>query len=149
MSGGSKNADGVVTSAFGPRGGRFHDGIDIAAPVGTAIYAAAGGEVVFHGKLSGYGNVLVLRHGSGFSTVYAHNDRHYVRAGQRVRRGDRIAGVGRSGRVTGPNLHFEIRYDNEARDPLVFLPEQRVAGLESDDGRLASRLARSDRSGDT
>ncbi len=111
-----------VSSPFGPRGGRFHDGIDIAAKVGSPIRAAAAGEVVFAGVLSGYGNILIVRHDSGFSTVYAHNDRHYVGKGRRVRRGDRIAAVGRTGRVTGPNLHFEVRYENRARDPMIFLP---------------------------
>jgi murein DD-endopeptidase MepM/ murein hydrolase activator NlpD len=114
--------DRPVTSPFGPRNGRFHDGIDIGASVGVEIHAAAAGEVVFAGVLSGYGNILIVRHGSGFSTVYAHNHRHFVGKGQKVRRGERIAAVGRTGRVTGPNLHFEVRYENRARDPMIFLP---------------------------
>ncbi len=126
-----------VTSPFGPRWGRFHDGIDIGAKVGSPIRAAASGEVVFDGVLSGYGNILIVRHGRGYSTVYAHNHRHYVKKGERVKAGQRIAAVGRTGRVTGSNLHFEVRYENRARDPMIFLPRKtaasdaptRVAGL--------------------
>lgn len=114
--------DRPVTSPFGPRNGRFHDGIDIGANVGVTIRAAAAGEVVFAGVLSGYGNILIIRHGSGYSTVYAHNHRHFVGKGEKVGRGERIAAVGRTGRVTGPNLHFEVRYENRARDPMIFLP---------------------------
>ena len=114
--------DGTITSLFGPRGKRFHDGIDIAAPVGSTVRAAAAGEVVYNGVLSGYGKVIILRHPSHYSTVYAHNNRHYVKKGQQVVRGERIAAVGRTGRATGPNLHFEVRYRNVARDPMIFLP---------------------------
>jgi lipoprotein NlpD len=119
-----------VTSLFGPRGSRFHDGIDIGAAVGSTIRAAAGGEVVFDGVLSGYGKIIIVRHAAGYSTVYAHNRRHHVAKGQWVRRGQRIAEVGRTGRVTGPNLHFEIRHDNQARDPMVFLPPRGRAALD-------------------
>jgi lipoprotein NlpD len=113
---------GVVSSAFGRRWGKYHDGIDIAAPVGSPVRAAAAGRVVFDQSLSGYGKVIILFHGKGFSTVYAHNDEHYVRRGQKVRAGQRIAAVGHSGRTTGPNLHFEVRHDNIAHDPMLFLP---------------------------
>jgi murein DD-endopeptidase MepM/ murein hydrolase activator NlpD len=116
-----------VTSGFGPRRGRFHDGIDIAAPVGAPISAAADGEVAYSSTLPGSGNVIILRHGRGYATVYAHNQRHHVKDGQRVRRGQRIAEVGRTGRTTGPNLHFEVRKDNVAKNPLYFLPNQRQA----------------------
>lgn len=114
--------DGVVTSGFGKRGRRFHGGIDISAAAGTSVYAAAGGEVVYSGKLSGYGNVVIVRHGDGYSTLYAHNQRNHARERQWVRRGDLIATVGQTGRTTGPNLHFEIRKDEVARNPLYFLP---------------------------
>jgi murein DD-endopeptidase MepM/ murein hydrolase activator NlpD len=114
--------DGVVTSGFGKRNRKFHDGIDISAAVGTGVYAAAGGEVVYSGALRGYGNVIILRHGDGYTTVYAHNQNNYVRERQWVRRGDLIATVGRTGRTTGPNLHFEIRKDDVARNPLYLLP---------------------------
>lgn len=134
--------DAPVTSLFGPRGSRFHDGIDLGATVGSPIRAAAGGEVVFAGVMSGYGNILILRHGDGYSTVYAHNRRHHVAKGQWVRRGQRIAEVGRTGRVTGPNLHFEIRHDNQARDPMVFLPPRlRADRVEPTDPGVDDRLA--------
>lgn len=122
---------GPVTSLFGPRGSRFHDGIDIGAPVGTPVRAAAAGEVAFAGALSGYGNVIIVRHSPRYSTVYAHNHRHHVRVGERVKRGQRIAAVGKTGRATGPNLHFEIRHENRARDPMIFLPPRGVAAAES------------------
>lgn len=113
---------GTVSSGFGARGRSFHDGIDISAPAGTPVRAAAAGEVVYSDTLRGYGNVIILRHPDGFATVYAHNDRNDVGVGTRVRRGSVIAAVGASGRTTGPNLHFEVRQDNVARDPLDLLP---------------------------
>jgi len=111
-----------VASAFGARGRSFHDGIDISAPRGTPVRAAADGEVVYSDSLRGYGNVIIVRHRDGFATVYAHNERNEVRTGQRVRRGEVIGTVGDSGRATGPNLHFEVRQDNVAHDPLGVLP---------------------------
>jgi murein DD-endopeptidase MepM/ murein hydrolase activator NlpD len=117
--------NGTVTSGFGPRNGTFHDGIDIAAPVGAAVRAAADGEVAYSSTLPGYGNVIILRHERGYATVYAHNQRHHVKNGQTVRRGQLIAEVGRSGRTTGPNLHFEVRKENIAKNPLYFLPSDR------------------------
>lgn len=113
---------GTLTSGFGQRGQSFHDGIDISAPVGSPVLAAQDGEVIYSDVLRGYGNVIILRHGQGFATVYAHNQSNRVRDGQRVRRGDVIAAVGDSGRTAGANLHFEVRQDNVARNPLYFLP---------------------------
>ncbi len=115
-------ASHLVTSGFGQRAGHPHDGIDISAPIGAAVRAAADGEVAYGGALPGYGNVMIVRHARGYVTVYAHNDQHHVAEGTRVRRGQLIASVGRSGRTTGPNLHFEVRKDNVAYDPLLFLP---------------------------
>ena len=121
---------GVLTSRFGPRGETFHDGIDIGAPTGTPVQAARAGEVLYSDRLAGYGNVIILGHADGYATVYAHNSSHLVRTGQRVRQGDMIARVGQSGRASGPNLHFEVRQDNVARNPLYFLPPvEMVAGL--------------------
>jgi len=117
---------GTVTSYFGRRNGGIHDGIDISAPVGTPIRAAADGEVAYSGALPGYGNVLILRHGGGFATVYAHNARNRVREGTRVQRGEFIATVGRTGRTSGPNLHFEIRKENIVRDPLTYFSAERL-----------------------
>jgi lipoprotein NlpD len=113
---------GTVTSVYGPRGGAFHDGIDIAAPSGTPVYAVAPGLVAHSSTLSGYGRVLIIRHANGYATVYAHNQRHEVKSGQKVARGQLIARVGESGRTSGPNLHFEVRRNNVAENPLLFLP---------------------------
>ncbi|MDX2167081.1 MAG: M23 family metallopeptidase [Deltaproteobacteria bacterium] len=113
---------GKVSSPYGRRGRRHHDGIDISVPYGTPVYAAADGEVVYVGSLRGYGRMVIIRHGNGFVTVYAHNARHEVREGARVRRGALVARVGRTGRTTGVVLHFEVRKDNVAYDPIGFLP---------------------------
>jgi len=122
--------EGNITSQFGPRDGSFHDGIDIAAPTGTPISAVAEGEVIFSNALHGYGNLVILRHRNGLVTVYAHNSRNLVKEGEWVRRGQIVAKVGQSGRASGPHLHFEVRKDNQARNPLRYLP---------DDIRTASR----------
>ncbi len=119
--------DGPVSSRYGRRGRRHHDGIDISAPVGTPVRAAADGVVVYAGTLRGYGRMIILRHVRGYLTVYAHNARHHVVYGARVRRGDVIAAVGRTGRTTGPNLHFEVRRDDIAYNPLAFLPPRSEA----------------------
>lgn len=121
-------AGGTVTSGFGQRGHSFHDGIDISAPAGSEVLAAEDGEVIYSDFLRGYGNCIIVRHTDGLATVYAHNQSNSVREGQRVRRGQVIGKVGDSGRTTGTNLHFEVREDNVAHDPLYFLPAvQQVA----------------------
>jgi murein DD-endopeptidase MepM/ murein hydrolase activator NlpD len=112
---------GRVTSGFGMRHGTMHDGIDIAAPLGTPVRAADAGVVVFAGRLNGYGNTVIVRHSDNYVTVYGHNCRNVVTEGARVARGQSIAEIGTSGRTTGPNLHFEVRYDNLAYDPLSYL----------------------------
>ncbi len=114
---------GMVTSRFGPRNGSFHDGIDIGAPIGTPVRAAADGRVIYSGVLRGYGNVVIVRHARGYVTVYAHHKVNRVKEGEEVRRGQKIAEVGTSGRTTGPSLHFEVRKNNLARDPLPYLPQ--------------------------
>jgi murein DD-endopeptidase MepM/ murein hydrolase activator NlpD len=119
---------GTINSGFGPRGASFHDGIDIAAPQGTPVRAIESGEVVYSDQLRGYGNMVILRHADGFVSVYAHNERNLVRQGQQVSRGEIIARVGSTGRVTGPHLHFEIRRDNKAQDPLDYMPRLCCAG---------------------
>jgi len=112
---------GELTSGFGMRHGTMHDGVDIAAPVGTPVHAADSGVVAFVGKLNGYGNTVILRHSDNYVTVYGHNSRILVSEGTEVARGQNIAEVGTSGRTTGPNLHFEVRYDNRAYNPLSYL----------------------------
>lgn len=113
---------GTITSKFGPRSETFHDGIDIQAPEGSPIRAIERGEVIYSDQLRGYGNIIIIRHPGGFASVYAHNQRNLVREGQKVTKGEIIGEVGSTGRVSGPHLHFEIRKDNVARDPLYYLP---------------------------
>jgi len=122
-------APGSVSSSFGPRGNAHHDGIDIAAPEGTPVRAALDGTVAYVGSLRGYGKVVILSHDDGLTTVYAHNSKNLVNPGARVHRGTVIASVGQTGRTTGPNLHFEVRKDNQARDPMVFLPKKTPTSL--------------------
>jgi murein DD-endopeptidase MepM/ murein hydrolase activator NlpD len=114
---------GVVSSGFGIRNGAMHEGVDIAAPAGTPVYAADSGVVIFSGTLHGYGNTVIIRHDDDYATVYGHNERNLVSEGARVTRGQEIGEIGRSGRTTGANLHFEVRRDNVAQNPLAYLPE--------------------------
>ncbi len=113
---------GVLSSGFGMRDGAMHQGVDIAAPVGTPVHAAASGVVIFSGRLRGYGNVVIVRHDGHYVTVYGHDAVNLVREGEQVRRGQTIGEIGRTGRTTGANLHFEVRRDNVARNPLPYLP---------------------------
>lgn len=117
---------GPVTSGFGWRihpiyhYRRFHPGIDIGAPIGQPIVAALAGVVVSAGPMGTYGNIVVIDHGNGFATAYAHQSRILVRAGQRVARGERIGLVGSTGASTGPHLHFETRVNGTPVDPLRY-----------------------------
>jgi hypothetical protein len=113
----------VVGSPFGARWGRPHEGIDLPAPIGTPVFAAADGRVVYAGSgVRGYGNLVVIKHAGDLLTAYAHNSMLLVSQGQPVRAGDRIALVGQSGHATGPHLHFEVRSGHIPRDPMKFLP---------------------------
>jgi lipoprotein NlpD len=112
---------GAVSSGFGMRHGTMHDGVDISAPVGTPVHAADSGVVVFTGRLNGYGKTVIIRHTDRYVTVYGHNSRILVSEGSSVARGQTVAEVGTTGRTTGPNLHFEVRYDNRAYNPLSYL----------------------------
>ena len=116
---------GRLTSPFGIRNGRRHDGIDIATRCGRSIRASASGRVVFSGRMRGYGNVILIRHKKDFFTAYAHNTSNRVRKGRMVKKGQVIATVGRTGRATGCHLHFEIRHGQRARNPLFFLPKRK------------------------
>jgi len=117
---------GNIVSRFGTRSGRFHDGLDIAAPSGTPVFAAHSGVVIYSDdELSGYGNLVIIRGDDGLSTVYGHNRRMLVSVGRRVKRGEKIAEVGATGRASGPHLHFEVRKRKHAKqyaavDPLPF-----------------------------
>ncbi len=116
---------GKITSRFGHRGRRTHDGIDIAAPEGTPIHAAAAGEVVYADqRLAGYGKLIIIRHRHSQFTAYAHNQRNLVRKGARVVAGDVIARVGKTGNTSTPHLHFEIRRGSTPVDPLSYLPRR-------------------------
>jgi lipoprotein NlpD len=116
------NVAPMVGSPFGTRGARSHEGIDLPAPTGTPVVAAADGEVVYAGNgIRGYGNLVVLQHEGDLLTVYAHNSELFVTAGQGVRAGDRIAAVGQTGHATGPHLHFEVRQGQIPRDPMPYL----------------------------
>ena len=113
----------AVSSLFGQRWGRPHEGVDIPAPTGTPVKAARGGQVIYaDNDISGYGNMVVIRHSPSFATVYAHLSRIGVRKGDFVDRGKSIGKVGMTGRATSPHLHFEIRHRRVAVDPLNYLP---------------------------
>jgi murein DD-endopeptidase MepM/ murein hydrolase activator NlpD len=99
---------GRVTSCYGSRWGTLHAGIDIAAPIGTPIYAPEGGVVVAAGPASGFGLAVAVRHGDGAITLYGHVNQMFVSAGQTVATGQQIAEVGNRGQSTGPHLHFEV-----------------------------------------
>lgn len=103
------------------RGRRMHAGVDFAAPTGTPIYATADGVVIDAGPESGYGNVVRIQHDFGFETVYAHQSRIRVRVGQQVSRGDRIGDMGRTGRVTGVHLHYEVRLNGRPVNPMTYV----------------------------
>jgi len=115
--------DAPVGDRFGPRGDRFHAGIDLLAPRGTAVHAAAPGRVVLAGYAAdGWGNLVVLVHTNGVRTMYAHLSRVTVRRGQNLLTGTRVGLVGATGDATGPHLHFEVRLRGAAVDPLTALP---------------------------
>ncbi|HEY6101199.1 MAG TPA: M23 family metallopeptidase [Anaeromyxobacter sp.] len=113
---------GVLYGRYGVRAGKRHDGIDIAAPEGTPVLAAAAGTVIYAGEQAGYGAIVILKHEGGLVTLYAHNARLLVAEGARVGKGEAIARVGQTGRTTGPHLHFEVRDGTRPRNPLLFLP---------------------------
>ncbi|HSI97782.1 MAG TPA: peptidoglycan DD-metalloendopeptidase family protein [Gaiellaceae bacterium] len=113
--------NGVVVSGFGMRWGRMHEGIDVSASTGTAIRAAAAGTVIWSGWRGGYGNCVVVDHGNGLATLYAHASALLVGVGQRVSQGQTVALVGSTGNSSGPHLHFEVRVNGVAVDPLFYL----------------------------
>lgn len=101
-----------------------HRGIDLAAPSGTSVFAALDGQVVMAGKHKQYGNFVVVDHGNGVATLYAHHKLNLVHEGDIVRRGQKIAEVGRTGNATGPHLHFELKIDGQQRNPLPVLNDE-------------------------
>ena len=110
-----------ITSVFGPRGDRFHAGLDLGAPYGARVRAARSGVVGFAGWNDGYGNLVTVEHGDGVETRYAHLSRISVGPGTRVSTGTVVGRVGATGDATGPHLHFEVRYHGAALDPLTAL----------------------------
>lgn len=110
-----------VGDRFGPRGSRFHAGVDLIAPRDTPVRAAKGGTVVYAGRNDGFGKLVILDHGGGLETYYAHLRRIGVALGERVARGGRIGLVGSTGNSSGPHLHFEIRVRDASVDPLPAL----------------------------
>lgn len=107
-----------------------HRGIDLNAPAGTAVFAAMDGQVVMAGKHKQYGNFVVVDHGNGVATLYAHHRLNLVREGDIVRRGQKIAEVGRTGNATGPHLHFELKIDGVQRNPLPVLNDEEEVSAE-------------------
>ncbi|MBA2293508.1 MAG: peptidoglycan DD-metalloendopeptidase family protein [Actinobacteria bacterium] len=112
---------GPVTSGFGMRWGRMHEGIDIAVGSGTSVRASAAGSVIYAGWLGGYGNLVVVDHGGGLSTAYAHNSSFASSVGQTVVAGEVVAYSGNTGNSSGPHVHFEVRVNGSAVDPLGYL----------------------------
>jgi murein DD-endopeptidase MepM/ murein hydrolase activator NlpD len=112
---------GPVTSGYGWRWGRMHEGIDIAVPTGTPVSAAASGRVIYAGWMGGYGNLVVIDHGAGLATAYGHNSSIAAGSGSSVSQGQTIAYAGSTGHSTGPHVHFEVRVNGAAVDPLGYL----------------------------
>ena len=112
---------GRISSTFGPRWGKMHNGLDIAVSTGTQVKAAADGRVTFAGWNGGYGILVIVDHGNGVETRYAHNSRLNVKVGQKVERGQVVAYSGNTGVSTGPHVHFEIRQRNNPVNPQTYL----------------------------
>ena len=113
------------SSPYGPRDGRLHSGTDMASPYGTDIFATADGVVTFAGWSSGYGRLVKIQHEFGIETRYAHQSNIRVKVGQRVSRGDQIGDMGSSGRSSGSHLHYEIRINGDAVNPMTFIKAAR------------------------
>ncbi|MEX0657636.1 MAG: M23 family metallopeptidase, partial [Egibacteraceae bacterium] len=126
-SGWHRPSDGRFSSGYGMRRhpiygtGRMHTGVDFGSPSGAPIYAATGGTVISAGWRGGYGLAVVVDHGNGVATLYAHSSQVLVSPGQRVGRGQVIARIGSTGQSTGPHLHFEVRVHGQHRDPMPYL----------------------------
>ncbi len=114
-----------ISSQFGRRKRRFHEGVDLRAGVGTPVYASSRGLVYYSGSgISGYGRMTILKHRNGLYTIYAHNRKNLYRKGKKIEKGQLIAYSGQSGRVSGPHLHFEIRQGTLPLNPVKLLPSK-------------------------
>ena len=111
----------TLTSKYGYRSGGFHTGIDLASKYGTTIVASDGGKVVFSGWNGGYGNCVIIDHGNGYETLYAHNSKNVVKKGDKVSKGDKIAEMGSTGNSTGNHVHFEVRKNGKHQNPYNYL----------------------------
>jgi len=118
---------GLITAGYGYRQSPFtgaremHEGLDVAAPYGSAILATADGIVSFAGPLAAFGNVVFINHGHGFTTFYAHSSKIKVKEGQSVKRGDVVAYVGTTGRTTGPHVHYEVQVNGLTVNPMKYI----------------------------
>jgi len=130
--------EGPVVSTFGRRARGWHAGIDISAELGSPILAAAAGTVVFSGWIRAYGQIIKIQHSGGFITLYAHNTKNMVEEGEDVEAGQVIATVGRSGDASGPHVHFEVRRDGKAYNPLHLLEPSDHSPIFEDDVAASS-----------
>ena len=117
----SENTSTVITSRFGTRSSGYHTGLDIATNTGTPIHAVASGKVITAGWQGSYGNLVIIDHGNGVQTYYAHCSKIYVSVGDTVETGDTISAVGSTGNSTGPHLHLEVRVNGEIKNPQNYL----------------------------
>lgn len=115
---------GIVTSLMGPRRGRSHDGIDISAPFGAPIVAIKNGTVIFSGRMNGYGNLVIVKHSNNMFSAYAHMSQIKVEKGKKVKQGELLGLVGRTGRASATHLHFEVRNKTQVVDPMKVLPKK-------------------------
>ncbi len=132
---------GLLTSPFGYRWGKFHTGLDIAAPTGSTVRACSDGRVIFTGsrkRFRRYGNTILIHHGKGVYTYYAHLNTILVKKNQKVHKGQKIARVGNTGRSTGPHLHLEVRVQNKMYNPLAYFSPGALSGT-----RIARRFTNS------
>jgi murein DD-endopeptidase MepM/ murein hydrolase activator NlpD len=127
---------GKISSRFGPRGETHHDGVDIQVAEGAPVRAVRAGRVIYSDELRGYGNIVIVEHDGGYATVYGHNRINRATVGEAVAQGQVIAEVGQSGDAVSPQLHFEVRKDNVARNPMFYLPRDGAA-VRTAEGRPA------------
>ena len=118
-------SNGSISSNFGPRNGRIHQGIDIRANKGKTILAAEDGVITFSGRKRGFGRVVIIKHKHNFKTLYAHNKANKIKKGDFVKKGQQIAVMGSTGRSTGVHLHFEVHRDNKVVNPISLLPSKK------------------------